>query len=756
MEYKGTVKKIYSQKDNWASILLSTKSGTLKAAGAIIGITEGQNVVIEGSIVNHPTYGEQIKVKECRIEITKGTEGIVAYLSSGLIKGVGDALARRIVKEFGEDTLKVIETEPEKLKKVNGISDKKLDTIVASHLKNNAYSILYNRLGGKITPHQAAKIIEKYGSDCIKVIEKNPYSLIYTIDGFGFKKVDSIAKASGLPDDSLERAGAAVVYILKQMSESDGHCYAPSEIVQEKTLDLLVNPPDCLDSKQIHDLLKKANDWDKIKDDYCTKHKLPATAEKEITDWFNKRDSMVNKLADAIVTEAEAGRLAIDEKDIYYSKIFKAEKEAGKIIAELCKKHPVKIVTKHDIQKAIKKVEFTEGYVLEQEQTDTITACLKNRIFVITGGPGRGKSTIIKTIIEAWNDDDTIELCAPTGKAAQRMKEVTGREAETVHRKIRYPSRRNCLIICDEASMLDIELGRDLLEWGKMCNIVFVGDADQLPSVGPGSFFKNLVESKYVPTMKLIKGHRNFGSIAYNAECINDGQTMKKFTFDKASKFIPSDDSEIQDVIIREYLRMRDEYGEKNVTILAPMKDRTGSAVNVINEKIRNMVNPLRPGSPQLAGCKFRENDRVMQTKNMADKEVRLSNGTYGSGVYNGDCGTIQSISEEDNELTILFDDGRLAVYEKHETEDLILAYAMTIHKSQGSEYKGVIIALTKGHNIMLRRKLLYTAVTRAKTEVVMVGEMEAFDNACKNKIAYILGDLVRNTKLLQRIEENM
>jgi len=757
MEYRGTIKKVIGQKEDWASVLITLeKGGSIKAAGIIPGASEGQKLVLDGEVKIHPIYGEQVTIKSCKTEVAHGTSGIVAYLSSGLIKGVGDSLAKRIVQMFGENTLAVIEKEPQKLKAVSGISDKKLDNIVQSHAKNNTFSLLYDRLGGKITPHQAAKIIDKYGSNSLKVIEKNPYSLIYTIDGFGFKKADGIAKATGLAYDDPARVGAAVVYVLKQLSESDGHCYGTSDIVQIRTLDLLVDAPKFLETRQINDLIKKADDWNDIKNTYCKTKKLTDEHQMEITSWLDKRNAMLEKLADAIVSEAEAGRLVIDGADIYHAKIHEAETQSAKLIAEMTTKKTVKIISDHDINQAIHRVEASEGYVLEEEQTNTVAASLKSRIFVITGGPGRGKSTIIKTILEAWGDEDTVDLCAPTGKAAQRMKEITGCEAETVHKKIFLPPNRGHLIICDEASMLDIELGRDLLEWGRMCNIIFVGDVDQLPSVGPGSFFKNLVESRFVPTMKLIKGHRNFGSIAKNAERINEGQPVKKYTLDNAFKFLQADDASIQKVIIDEYLRMRTAFGEKSVCILAPMKDRTGSATNALNEAIRNMVNPLKPNSPRLEGCKFREGDRIMQTKNMASKEVIDPNGFPTTGVYNGDCGTIQNINEEENELTILFDDGRLAVYEKHETEELILSYAMTIHKSQGSEYKGVIVALTKGHNIMLRRRLLYTAVTRAKLEVACVGEEEAFNDAARNKIAQVLGDLYRNTKLLQRIEENL
>lgn len=757
MEYKGTIIKVISQKDNWASIKVKINNGQqITAAGKIVGALEGQPIIMEGEIFIHPIYGEQINVKSSYIEPAKGENGIIAYLSSGLIKGVGNSLAKRIVNMFGDKTLTVIETEPEKLKLVNGISDKKLVSIVNSHDKNRYYSVLYNKLNGKITPLQASKIIDKYGKDSLKIIEKNPYVLIYTIDGFGFKKVDAIAKASGIAYDSPNRVGAALVFILKQISDSEGHCYATSETLSVKALDLLIETPDFLDKKTISYILRKADEWDNIKDDYAKSHKLSVSKINQVSEWLKKRNDMIDKLADAIIKESEAGRLVIDGADIYYNKIFEAETTAAKIIAEMCKMKPVKNVSDNSIKQAIHRVETSEGYALEDEQINAVTASLKSRLFVITGGPGRGKSTIIRTIIEAWNDDDTVILCAPTGKAAQRMKEITGHNAETVHHTISHPPLQSCLVVCDEASMLDIELACHLLEWARGCSLIFVGDVDQLPSVGPGSFFRNLLESKHIAAMKLVKGHRNSGAIAQNAERINEGQQLKKFIFDKSFKFISCDDSNIKDVIIKEYLRMRDLYGEKNVCILAPMKDKTGSAVSVLNEAIRNIVNPLTPSSPQLEGCKFREGDRVMQTKNMADKEVRDAYGGYSTGIYNGDCGIIIRIDEDENELLIQFDDGRIATYEKYETEDLIFAYAMTIHKSQGSEYMGVIIALTKGHNIMLRRRLLYTAATRARTEEVLVGEEEAFNDAAKNKIAFILGDLVRNTKLLQRIEENI
>lgn len=756
MEYKGTVEKVIFTNNQWSSIRVRLENKKiLTCVGQIINPMIGYSIVLKGDMVDDPIYGLQLKVLEYQMKKASNDIGIIAYLSSGLIKGIGEELAKRIVKCFGEKAIDIIENEPERLKEVPGISDKKIASIAESHKKNNSFTALYELLGGKVTINQAAKIIEKYGDQSVSKIKKNPYILIYDIDGIGFLKADAIAKASGIATDSIDRVCASLIYILKVLSETDGHCFATAHMIQERILDMLITTPEFITDmfgKQLKRVFCENGLWELERDKVISDYKLSSLQISEIDNWLQAREQMVYKTLEAIGILKDEERIIIDGSDIYWKKLYDAEVEVAKNIADMCREKPVKKIDETAVPKAFKYIESIEGYSLEDEQKFAAIESLKNRVTVITGGPGRGKSTIIKTILEIWDDDDSVILCAPTGKASQRMREVTGRYAETIHRvKINNPPC-NGLVIVDESSMIDITLASELVSWARNCNVVFVGDADQLPSIGPGSFFLSLIKSPIVPTIKLIKGHRNFGSIAMNAENINNGRTMKEFSFDESFKYIPASDDVIKDIIIKEYLKLREKYGESNACVLAPMRNKTNSAVNVLNNAIREIVNPYKPNGNKLTGCKYREGDRVMQTRNMYQKEVFDADNNMSYGVFNGDCGTVTLIDEYENSIKIIFDDGRTAMYEKHEAEDLILAYAMTIHKSQGSEYKGVIVVHSKGHYVMLLRNLLYTAVTRAKSEVILIGDKSSFNNASTNYIASQIGEVIRNTKLVQRI----
>lgn len=754
MKYKGVIDKVFYNNGNWSSIRVKLNNGkSINCSGKIVSPIVGYDIEMNGDIIDDPVYGQQLKISDSKVKKSSKKAGIIAYLASGLIKGVGESYAKKIVDHFKENTLFVIENEPEKLKEIPGISNKKMTDIYESHKKNNIFCSLYEFLGGKITVYQASKIIEKYGDESLKKIKVNPYILIYEIDGVGFKKADAIAKASGISEYNIDRVSSGVIYLLKELSETNGHCYAPADLIQEKALDLLVSSPEFLNEKIIKDIYNDNGLWKTSKKEFLKKFKLFDFHLEKIENWLIARDNMVHKVAEALYILRDKSQIIIEGSDIYWKKLYDAEVNIAKIVTDLCNRNPIKDIPEKKLEKAIEYIEKSEGYSLEDEQKQAAKESVKNRLTVITGGPGRGKSTIIKTIIKMWDDDNSVILCAPTGKAAQRMREITGLKAETIHRAKINPTPYNCLVVVDEVSMVDIILANEFLEWAKYCNIVLVGDADQLQSIGPGSFFLSLINSHIVPTVKLVKGHRNFGSIAKNSELINNGMTMKDYIFNDFFHFIPCEDNLIQDAIIKEYMNMVSKYGVKNVCILAPMRARTNSAVNTLNTVIRDIVNPYKSHSPKLPGCKFREGDRVMQTKNMYNKYSIDSKGEIKLGVFNGDCGIVSKIDEDENTLEVYFDDDRTVVYDRHEVDELVLAYAMTIHKSQGSEYEGVIVVHSKGHYIMLRRELLYTAVTRAKTEITLIGDKSAFNNAALNTVAQMLGENVRYTKLKERIE---
>ena len=756
MKYSGHIEQVYFTNQNWSSIRVKLNTGKrINAAGKITNPIVGYNIKITGEFKVDPKFGPQISVSDSKVIKAKSDTGIIAYLSSGLIKGVGESLARRIVKAFGEDTLKIIENEPERLQEVSGIKEKKMQSIVESHTRNNVFSELYEFLDGQVTVYQASKIIDKYGDDCIRVIRDNPYILIYELDGFGFKKADKIAQAAGVKDDSIHRVSAAIIYVLKTMSESGGHCFATAHELQQQTLDVLIHTPKFVTKTMQRNLFGQENVWEHNRQEVVEEYGLPNWQIEEMDNWMQARNNMVYKIARGIKKLEEAKEIIVDDTNIYWKKLYNAEFFVAKNIAYMCKQEPVKFVSDVDIKTAIYNVEQEEGYALEEEQKKAVVVSMKNRISVITGGPGRGKSTIIKTIIAAWGDNSRVALCAPTGRAAQKMRDITNLPAETIHRMKCKPAPNGHLVVVDETSMVDILLADDLIEWAKDCNLVLVGDADQLPSIGAGSFFRDLIRSDAIPTVKLVKGHRNQGSIARNSMLINKGSQMKDYSFNEDFKFVSAEDSEVQEAIIKEYLRMRNKYGEKEVCVLAPMRQRTSSAVNELNKVLRDIVNPYKRGGRKLSGSTFREGDRVMQIKNNYQKQTRLPHGERLAGVFNGDCGNIKYIDQEDNTVMVEFDNKRTAIYEKYELAELTLAYAMTIHKCQGSEYKGIIIVHSKGHYIMLARSLLYTAVTRARDEVCLIGDRSAFNNAATNRIVAQRGEEIRNTKLRKRIKES-
>lgn len=760
MKYKGLIKKVTHDKGNWARIIVELESGEeIVAIGKIIAPKDGYNIVMDAKEEVHPEWGKQLHVKNATMTPSKSKDGIIAYLTSGFIKGIGPVLANKIYDKFGDDTLKVIENEPEKLLEIDGISKGKMTSIVESHTQDNIYEDLYNLAKGKITTNQANKIINKYGENTINVIKENPYKLIYDIDGFGFKIVDQIALACGVPEISKQRIGAAIVFVLKTLSESEGHCFATDEPLMQEVINL-INPIDPLCAgirtykKFIKELYTYFNTWEENGEEFLEKKSWKFTEEKkeEIRKWVEYSIQIVDVFADSIIDEVEADHLVLDEDEIngitriYWKKLYDAECTTAEIVAKLVTQKAIKKFNVDDINNEIENIEVIEDVTLGDEQREAVRMGLKNRFSIITGGPGRGKTTIIKSILDIWNNDEKVILCAPTGKASQRMKESTGREASTIHRAIlskkinsdedeidEYNNPKDCLIIVDESSMLDISLASRLLRWATKYdnNIILVGDADQLSSVGPGNFFKDLIASKCVPTTFLRTCYRNSGSIAINAERINNGLGFKNLIRDEHFKFIESDKDVIQKVILDEYDKLRKDYAEKDIVVLSP-SHTSSSGVDILNNLIREKYNPYDSKNPKLEETNFRLGDRIMQTKNNARKSV-VKDGVYSEGVFNGDCGKITDIDLVNNQFEVTFDDDRIAKFDRSEMETFKFCYAMTIHKSQGSEYKAVIVINSTQHFIQLKRNLLYTAETRAKDKIILIGQAKAVGMAIRN-----------------------
>lgn len=758
MQYKGIIDKVYYSGQDWSAIYMGVYGKTkkiekyIRASGAISNPIEGFEIEVEGDDYLDPKWGIKFNVTKSKIKKSSSEAGVLSFLTSNLIKGIGPAVAKRIYDAFGKNSLKVIEEEPEQLLKIKGIKKKTLDKITKSYQESVGYFKVYEALNGKITPNQARKLMDKYGGDTVKILKKNPYRIIYELDGFGFLKADEIAKASGVPMDSLMRVGAALIYILKTKSESDGHCYIDTGTLQLEGIRLLVPFPLILSNKMTQVKLEKemeleADNWDTKKLDIISKYSLNKSDIQDIEEWIKVREHYIDVMANALYAEIKAKRIVYEETidAIYWSSLYKAECSCAENIAFMVTQRPVKEIPRTWADAAIKNIEFETGYELGIEQKEAIYKSLRNRLSIITGGPGRGKTTIIRAIIDAWNDDENVILCAPTGRAAQRMKEATGHEASTLQSLVGM-ELEDKLVIIDESSMIDILLGQSAFELARDCNLVFVGDVDQLPSIGAGNFFADMIRSGIIPTTVLKTGYRNEGSISVNAERINAGKGLKYMDFDENFEMIETSKEQVVAKILQTYQELLKTYTLKDVCIICPMRKRSQSGTESLNRVIRDAINPFKKNMKVIEKLDFRPGDRVMNTQNNKKKLVYKAGHTE-EGVFNGDCGIIKYIDPEENEVEIEFDDGRIGVFDPLEMQTFVLAYAITIHKSQGSEYQALIIVLNKEHYIMLQRNLLYTAVTRGKTQVKIIGEAQAF-NWAVNNTDYKL----RNSQLRQRI----
>ncbi len=701
MQITGVIKKVYSSKENWASISVLDENSQqlIKAAGKIISPVEGNTIVLEGKIENNHIYGEQFKVTSSKMEINT-KEGIINFLSSGFIKGVGPARAKKIVDTFGLNTIKVIEENPEKLTEIQGISAARANTISEMCRYNKAYLQLIELLGNGATDYQIKCIYKKYGDKSVEKIKENPYDLIYAIDGFGFIKADNIAKASGISPKDSRRLAAAITYTLKVLSEA-GHCYC------------------CCDELETH-----------------MKNIIP--------------DIDTGTLSDVICSEIKEGRIVLEEDRIYTKELWVCETKSAEMIVSLLKSEKLKKIPDARIAVAVREIEKKTGYELGERQKEAIKTAVNNRICVITGGPGTGKTTIIQGFIKAWNDTNLL-LAAPTGRAARRMEEVTGIKAVTIHSmllEIQYMSSEelknmHVCVIVDEASMIDISLAYRLLKFITESNssLVLIGDIDQLPPIGPGNFFRDLVQSPCVPTVCLELSYRQKGKIALNAKRINMGESANKYIYDESFCFIDTPKEEVHSKAIEEYMKLLEEYPLQDVCCITPIRKNSANgkkltSADALNEALRERLNPLKSVNKQLNGCRFRIGDRVMQLQNDNDRMIS-----------NGDCGFVEDIDEEANVLTVRMDDGRKAEYTPAETKMLTLAYATTVHKAQGSEYSAVIVLQCWEHYKMLERSLFYTAVTRAKKKVIIIGQEKAINYAVKT-----VPSLIRHTQLKIKI----
>ena len=705
----GQIERItYSNEENGftiARVKVPGQRNLVTVVGNLMSPMPGEIIKMQGEWTNHPKYGEQFKLVSYKTSVPATVYGIQRYLGSGLIKGIGTVMAGRIVKKFGENSLDIIENEIEKLAQVDGVGKKRIEMIRTAwdDQKEIRNVMLFLQTHG-VSSGYATKIFRQYGNQSITVVQKNPYQLAADIFGIGFVTADRIAEKLGFSKNSTLRAEAGIQYVLHQMAD-EGHVYYPYELLLEKCREIL-----------------------QVDREVVAKALGSIVVDKKI---------ILEDLNDKIDEFRENNKAVYLEK--YYvcetSIVFRLKTLIG----------APKSFRNIDLDRAVEWVQKQLSITLAEKQLEALRCSVENKVVVITGGPGTGKTTIINAIIKIFSRLKLkIMLAAPTGRAAKRMNETTGYEAGTIHRLLEFSFQKggfqknekkplDCdLLIVDEASMIDTILMHYLLKAiPPRATFILVGDVNQLPSVGAGSILNDIIESGSVSVVKLNEIFRQAkGSlIIVNAHKIKDGIVPSFKTpapFDRANDFyfIQQEDPEkVLEIILeltRERIPRRFNFDPvKDIQVLTPMHRGVVGAGN-LNEKLQKALNPGE--NIIIRGNRgFRVNDKVMQIKNNYDKEV-----------FNGDIGKITKVITDEQSLVISFD-GREVVYEFAELDEIVLAYAVSIHKSQGSEYPVVVIPILIQHYMLLQRNLIYTAVTRGRSLVVMVGTRKALAIGIKN-----------------------
>ena len=655
----------------------------VKAVGYCLPIADNLRYELQGHWSKNPKHGVQFEVENYDEVITPTKEGIIAYLSSGQIKGIGPKMAEKIYDAFGLTALDVLDKEPERLLAISGISTAKLKKICDSYLANRgARDVVAFLTPHGITPNRAVKLYKEYGDRAMDIVKNHPYQLC-EIAGIGFKTADRIAMSMGFDQLSVERVDEGILYALTD-AEGKGHL--------------------CMEK---HAFIKA-----------CLK----------VLDTPQLTENMVANRAARLVY---SGKLVSYQGNVYRSKTAYAESNLAELLSRQLRS--ARSHSYGDLDAALDAEELRMKVKFAPEQREAVKMALTQGVSVITGGPGTGKSMILRAILDIYrrhNPGKEICLCAPTGRAARRMEQATGLGASTVHKALGLlagedgdygePQALDAdIILVDEVSMMDIYLAGRLLEAVKSrAQVVLIGDSDQLPSVGPGAVLSEMIASERIPVVRLDKVFRqNDGSrIAVNAKLIRHGNLSLEYGND--FRFVDSANlSDSANRIAELYMQEVARYGVDNVAMLSPYRQKTETGVNALNEMLRELVNPPDEGKPEVV-CgkrKFRVGDKVMQVKNFED-------------VSNGDIGYIRNIFKYGDETTVCVDfgDGRNMEYDSSELDMLDLGYASTIHKAQGAEYQSVIINLQCAHHIMLTRPLIYTAITRGKDRVIIVGERRA------------------------------